>query len=57
MLTVGSTGVEYNLDIAVLRGSGELIARMGNEGEEKNDCLERERDGQLIAAAFRSRDR
>lgn len=57
-LTSGSTGVEYNLEVAVRRGSGELIVRTGERrkrgGEED---LGREHSGRLIAAAFRSRDR
>lgn len=55
--TFGSTGVEYSLEVAVRRGSGELIIRAREKGEEREEDLGREQSGCLIAAAFRRKDR
>ena len=58
-LPSGFTGVEYHLNVAAVRcGSDELTVRAGEkarEGEEED--LGKERNGRLIAAAFRSKDR
>lgn len=57
-LPSGRTGVEYHLDVAIVRwGSGELIARAGEKAREGEKDLGKERSGRLIAAAFRSKDR
>lgn len=55
--TSGSTGVEYHLEVAVRRRSGELIVRAGEKAREGEEDLGKERIRRLIAAAFRSKDR